>query len=95
MAGNIARSAAGEFAPRPWPAAIVLLACLCMAGLLRADDLPAPASAPSDAEAARRLIQQALDKSQTVPAAAPAAEAAADPASEALVLAKLSAEVAA
>lgn len=93
MDGNIARSAAGEFAPRPWPAAIVLLACLCMAALLRADDLPAPAQ--SDADAARRLIQQALDKSQTVPAAAPAAEAAADPASEALVLAKLSAEVAA
>jgi general secretion pathway protein D len=94
MVGITARPAAGEFAPKPRPIAVALLACLCAAGILRADDLPPPAQ--SDAEAARRLIQQALDKSQTTPAAAtPAAEAAEDPASEALVLAKLSAEVAA
>ncbi|MGB8854783.1 MAG: hypothetical protein WCC69_14610 [Pirellulales bacterium] len=94
MVGITARTAAGEFAPKPWLIAAMLLACLCTAGTLHADDLPAPVQ--SDAEAARRLIQQALDKSQTAPAAAaPTADTPADPASEALVLAKLSAEVAA
>lgn len=91
MVGITARTAAGEFATRLLPVAAVLLACLCTTGRLRADDLPPPAQ--SDAEAARRLIQQALDKNQAPPAAAAAAIA--DPASEALVLAKLSAEVAA
>ena len=94
MVGTTARPAVGEFAPTTWPIAVALLACLCAAGILRADDLPPPAQ--SDAEAARRLIQQALEKSPTAPAAVtPPAAAAEDPASEALVLAKLSAEVAA
>jgi len=94
MVGITTRTAAGEFAPKPWLVAAVLLACPCTAGTLHAADLPPPAQ--SDAEAARRLIQQALDKSQTPPAAAaPTADTPTDPASEALVLAKLSAEVAA
>jgi general secretion pathway protein D len=100
MAGITARTAAGAFAPSPsrliaWRFVLVLLGCACIAIQLKADDLPAPAE--SDAAAARRLIQQALEKNQPQPPAEPvaAAPAAGDPAAESLLVAKLSAEVAA
>ena len=100
MAGIIARIAAGAFAPsssRPFARrlAVVLLGCACIAPHVHADDLPPPAE--SDAAAARRLIQQALERNQAPsPAeAVAAAPAAGDPAAESLLIAKLSAEVAA
>jgi general secretion pathway protein D len=100
MAGIAARTAAGEFTPSPsrsiaWRQVLVLLGALCMASSLRADDLPPPAE--TDAAAARRLIQQALEKNQPPASAETVAPlpAAGDPAAENLLIAKLSAEVAA
>ncbi len=74
----------------------IVLACAAVA---RADERPAAPAVEADADAARRIIRQALEQAAPAAAVPPAAGAAVQPATDAaadgLLLARISAEVAA